>query len=182
MRVSILPYDPAWAAAFSQMRASLFTALDGVPVISIEHVGSTSVPGLAAKPIIDIDVIVAQDDIPRAMELLTAHGYTYNPETWGDRYSFRYNAHAHDAGATRPTEDGAVRRAVYLNAPTGEGLKNHRTVRDVLLRDPGLVEEYARVKMELVTREFEGIGSYGAAKSGILRKIMAKGSLAPKVV
>ncbi|KZP26090.1 UPF0157-domain-containing protein, partial [Athelia psychrophila] len=89
MWVSVLPYDPAWATAFSQMRTSLSAALEGVPVISIEHVGSTSVPGLAAKPIIDIDIIVAPEDIPSAMELLTAHGYTYAPEPRGiDRYSF----------------------------------------------------------------------------------------------
>ncbi|KZP32779.1 hypothetical protein FIBSPDRAFT_721958 [Athelia psychrophila] len=183
MWVSVLPYDPAWATAFSQMRTSLSAALEGVPVISIEHVGSTSVPGLAAKPIIDIDIIVAPEDIPSAMELLTAHGYTYAPEPRGiDRYSFRYNAHAHDSGATRPTEDGAVRRAVYLNVPTGVALQNHLAVRDVLLRDPGLVEEYARVKTELATREHENIGYYGLGKNGILRKILAKGNLAPEVV
>ena len=62
-KVVVVPYDPAWPAQFAAIRASLAAALAaaGTAYISIEHVGSTSVPGLWAKPQLDIDVVVADD-------------------------------------------------------------------------------------------------------------------------
>lgn len=178
MRVSVVPYDPAWATSFSRIRDTLGTALEGIAIAGIEHVGSTSVPGLAAKPIIDIDIIVSPEHITEAMNKLNASGYTYNPEPRGiDRYSFRYNAHKHDSGAVQSTEDGDIRRAVYLNVPSGVALRNHLAVRDVLLKDPELVEEYSNVKLELAKNEFEGIGYYGLGKNVILKKILGKGNL-----
>jgi GrpB-like predicted nucleotidyltransferase (UPF0157 family) len=59
LRIAILDYDPLWAEHFVRIKAELLTALAKVPIVTVEHVGSTSVPGLAAKPIIDIDVVVA---------------------------------------------------------------------------------------------------------------------------
>ena len=55
--IVVTEYDPAWPARFERLRAEYAAAMDaaGVPVVAIEHVGSTSVPGLAAKPVIDCD-------------------------------------------------------------------------------------------------------------------------------
>ena len=58
--VVVVPYDPEWPRRFEALRVPIWNALRGV-AIAIEHVGSTSVPGLAAKPVIDIDVIVPSD-------------------------------------------------------------------------------------------------------------------------
>lgn len=176
MQITILEYDPAWALDFQRIKSTLLATLESVPVSSIEHVGSTSVPGLAAKPIIDIDIVVEPKYIPVTCALLATNGYTYNPEPWFDRMSFRYDKHAHDAGASRPTEDGDTRRAVYVNMPDGEMLKNHLLVRKVLSESPELVAEYSEVKRELAKREFKGIGEYGGAKRAILQKIMLRGT------
>jgi GrpB-like predicted nucleotidyltransferase (UPF0157 family) len=178
MQITVLEYNPEWANAFQRIKASLLTILNSIPISSIEHVGSTSIPGLAAKPIIDIDVVVEPKHIPMTCALLSTNGYTYNPEPWGiDRMSFRYDKHTHDAGATRPTEDGDLRRAVYVNIPEGEMLRNHLLVRKVLSGCPELVAEYSEVKRELARREWKGIGAYGGAKTAILERIMARGEL-----
>jgi GrpB-like predicted nucleotidyltransferase (UPF0157 family) len=178
MQITVLEYNPEWANAFQRIKASLLTILNSIPISSIEHVGSTSIPGLAAKPIIDIDVVVEPKHIPMTCALLSTNGYTYNPEPWGiDRMSFRYDKHTHDAGATRPTEDGDLRRAVYVNIPEGEMLRNHLLVRKVLSGCPELVVEYSEVKRELAKREWKGIGAYGGAKTAILERIMARGEL-----
>ena len=83
----------------------------------------------------------------------------------------------HDSGASRPTEDGEVRRAVYLNMPTGISLQNHLAVREVLRSDPQLVEEYSEVKRRLAEQQFSGIGAYGSAKSAPLRKILQRSDI-----
>jgi GrpB-like predicted nucleotidyltransferase (UPF0157 family) len=176
MQITVLEYDPEWANTFQRIKISLLAILDSTPISSIEHVGSTSIPGLAAKPIIDIDIVVEAKHIPMTCALLSTNGYTYNPEPWGiDRMSFRYDKHTHDSGASRPTEDGDIRRAVYVNIPEGEMLRNHLLVRKVLSRCPELVTEYSELKRELAKREWKGIGAYGGAKTKILEKIMARG-------
>jgi GrpB-like predicted nucleotidyltransferase (UPF0157 family) len=71
LQVAVLDYDPQWAAQFQRIKNEILTALAKVPVIAVEHVGSTSVPGLAAKPIIDIDVVVASEHFPVAASALS---------------------------------------------------------------------------------------------------------------
>ena len=179
MQITICEYDPAWTHSFQRIKNELLATLKDVPITSIEHVGSTAIPGLAAKPIIDIDIIVEPKYIPITCALLSTNGYTYNPEPWGiDRMSFRYNKHTLDSGATRPTEDGDIRRAVYVNIPTGDSLRSHLLVKTALSKHAELVAEYSEVKRELAKKQFSGIGEYGRAKSAVLQKIMSKGDLA----
>jgi len=180
LKIQISEYDPTWPAIFERIKESLTAILtaSGVPILAIEHIGSTSVPNLAAKPIIDIDIVVAPTSITAAYQALSFGGYAFNPENTGiDRMSFRWNGHTHDSGASRPTEDGEVRRAVYLNMPGGVSLQNHLAVREVLRRDEGLREEYSEVKRRLAEQEFSGIGAYGGAKSAVLRKILGRSEI-----
>ena len=83
--IVVSDYDAAWSAMFEQERRSLHTAL-GPLVLTIEHIGSTAVPGLAAKPIIDLQASVRSLAEPqsRCVEPLQALGYTYLPkyEAW----------------------------------------------------------------------------------------------------
>src|ERR1017187_913865 len=75
MRVTVRTYDPQWPRDFERIKLDLEAALRGVNLLRIEHVGSTSVPGLAAKPILDIDVVVPVEAVPLVVALLTAIGY-----------------------------------------------------------------------------------------------------------
>src|SRR4051812_40991976 len=89
MVVHVESYSPAWPAQFEKVAAQLRAALATVPTATIEHVGSTSVPGLAAKPILDIDVIVPGDDIADAVEALERAGYTHRGDLGiADREAF----------------------------------------------------------------------------------------------
>ena len=191
LRIAVLDYDPLWAEHFVRIKAELLTALAKIPIITVEHIGSTSVPGLAGKPIIDIDVVVAPEYYAvaaSALSTLKGHfkfemlilaigyaGYVFKPEPGGmDRMSFRYAAHELDSGATKPTEDGDVRRAVYLVMPNAESYRNHLAVRQVLLSHAELRHEYAEVKRNLAKGEFESIGHYGAGKTEVLQRILAR--------
>ena len=72
-----MPYDPQWEAAFEAIRKELCEAL-GELALRIEHVGSTSVPGLSAKPIIDIDVVISGYDVfPETVNRLSQAGYLH---------------------------------------------------------------------------------------------------------
>jgi GrpB-like predicted nucleotidyltransferase (UPF0157 family) len=105
-------------------------------------------------------------------------GYIFKPEPTGiDRMSFRYLTHALDSGAAKPTEDGDIRRAVYLVMPTAVSYRNHLAVRQVLLEHPELLLEYADVKKRLALEHFKGIGQYGAGKNEVLQKILARSDL-----
>lgn len=178
LQIAIQEYDPAWAHHFQRIRSELAEILVDVSCLSIEHVGSTAIPGLAAKPIIDIDIVVEPRFFPSAASALSYGGYIFKPEPTGiDRMSFRYVAHALDSGAAKPTEDGDIRRAVYLVMPTASSLRNHLAVRKVLLSRPDLVEEYAVVKRQLAKQEFESIGQYVMGKSVVLQKIFAESDL-----
>ncbi len=75
--VVVVPHDPAWVAAFEALRA-VYVASLGDLALAIHHVGSTSVPGLAAKPIIDVDVeIRSREILPSVVRALAALGYRH---------------------------------------------------------------------------------------------------------
>lgn len=79
--VQVHDYDPSWPAEFTRLAHELGTVL-GPLASAIEHIGSTSVPGLAAKDCIDLTVLVARVDDPLIVERLTAAGYRLRPEPW----------------------------------------------------------------------------------------------------
>lgn len=174
-------YNPGWATEFKRIRAELLGILKNVRVLAIEHVGSTANPGMVAKPIIDIDIIVPSTDFPQAVAYLARNGYTYNPEPHFDRVSMRYDAHEvkgqeHDSGAFYPTPDGRMRRAVYVVMPCSQQLRDHLVIRKALAEHPELLQEYSRIKMEYYEQEFKDGGfatweEYNGKKSGILQRI-----------
>lgn len=161
MRIEVVAYDPGWPERFEAIRAQLGEALNAVEVLAIEHVGSTSVPGLAAKPVIDVDVVVAAERVPEAIKALEAVGYRH----LGD-------LGIEDRQAMAPPDDG-VRRNVYVIAADSLALRNHLGVRAVLRSRPDLRARYGRLKLDLAERDFTDIGEYVEAKSDVLAEILA---------
>ena len=95
--IVVVEYDPAWPQRFEQLRREYAAALAaaGVPVTAIEHVGSTSVPGLAAKPVIDCDIVVAEQDVTAASQVLTSLGFRPEGELGIPlRWAFKESSHA----------------------------------------------------------------------------------------
>jgi GrpB-like predicted nucleotidyltransferase (UPF0157 family) len=181
LKIDVIEYNPQWRAHFEQIRNELEYALsDFLPpnTFEIYHVGSTSVPGLAAKPIIDIDIVVAPDLIMEATQALTSYGYTYAYERGGiDRMVFRYNKHKLDSGASTPTEDGTPRRAVYLNKIGGAALTNHLALRELLRTNEKVRDEYGALKLQLAKEDHASIGAYGGKKHGLISNMLEQSGL-----
>ena len=164
--IVISDYDPSWPARFERLAAEYSGALAaaGVPVVAIEHVGSTSVPGLAAKPIIDCDIVVEEEHVEAASAVLVGLGFT----PLGDlgiplREAFKEPERL--AGTN-----------TYVIVAGSLGLKNHLAVRDTLRADPGLRNEYAAVKMR-VCATAKDLYEYGAGKNAVVQRILAAAGL-----
>jgi GrpB-like predicted nucleotidyltransferase (UPF0157 family) len=166
MRVIVVPYDPSWPSTFQILKANLENILSKITYISIEHVGSTSVPSLCAKPIFDVDIVVSKDsDVIHVTDCLATHGYQYQ----GDGgIAGRHMLRAPDRNPSRN---------VYICVDGCLALRNHLAVRDILREDNMLRGEYARLKMELSEREWTHLGEYVEAKSSVLQKILQQAGI-----
>lgn len=160
-RVVVREPDPAWAEQFAALRATLAATL-GDTAEAIEHVGSTSVAGLAAKPVLDVDVVVpTRADLPAAIEKLGALGY----EPRGD-----LGVPDREAFFAPPS---AVRQHLYVCPRDSLALRNHLAVRDHLRAHPEARAKYAATKRALAERHPEDIDAYVEGKSQVLREILA---------
>ena len=136
--VVVEPYDEAWKNDFLAIRDELNAVLDGL-VLRIEHVGSTSVAGLSAKPIIDIDVVIEDRTcLPGVVSALRSIGYTHEGNLGiPGREAFKYEDKSHLRS-----------HHLYVCAQDSEELKRHIAFRDYLRSDPAAVAEYSRIKEE----------------------------------
>jgi GrpB-like predicted nucleotidyltransferase (UPF0157 family) len=162
--VVIADYDPSWPATFQQLRDRLATTL-GPLAVAIEHVGSTAVPGLAAKPIIDLDVVIAnRADLPAVIQRLRRLGY--QPE--GDlgvpgREAFT-------------TPAGAPSHHLYVCAVGTPALDRHLAFRDVLRADSNLADAYGDLKRTLAARLGHDRLAYTEAKGAFVERVLAEAS------
>jgi GrpB-like predicted nucleotidyltransferase (UPF0157 family) len=163
--ITVVEYDSAWPGRFEQLRQEYAAAMAaaGVPVVAIEHVGSTSVPGLAAKPIIDCDIIVAEPDVAAASQALARLGFT----PMGDlgiplRWAFKEPARL--AGTN-----------TYVIVEGCLSLRNHLAVRDTLRADASLRDQYAAVKRRVGAAA--DIDEYGRGKNAMVQQILAAAGL-----
>lgn len=165
MAVTVVPYAPAWPVQFAHVAATLRVALRDVRIIGIEHVGSTSVPGLAAKPVIDIDVVVSRAQVRPAIDALVAVGYAHRGDLGvQDRESLA-------APDTDPL------RNVYVCVENTLHLRNHLAVRNILRARSDLRDRYGAVKMQLAGDPTMEIPTYLALKSPILQEILTLSDL-----
>ncbi len=164
--ISVVDYDPAWPGRFDRLRREYASALEtaGVPVVGIEHVGSTSVPGLAAKPVIDCDIVVAERDVAAASLTLVGLGFAPLGELGIPlRWAFR------EPPRLAPTN-------TYVVVDGSLSLRNHLAVRDILRADPDLRDEYAAVKRR-VGATAANIDEYGQGKNAMVQRILAAAGL-----
>jgi GrpB-like predicted nucleotidyltransferase (UPF0157 family) len=160
----VQPYNPEWPVWFDQIRAALEAALDGAH-LDIEHVGSTAVPGMSAKPIIDIDIVIANDRFEVVKESLTRLGYDHRGdlgiigrEAFGltDDQPLKAQLPPHHLYVC-PEESPELKRHLYFR----EWLKRNQPERDYYAHKKMLIAElcdhdrrmYAQVK-EIVLAEF----------------------------
>ena len=160
-RIAVVQYDPRWPGEFERIRQELEAALGNL-VLRTEHVGSTSVPGLAAKPIIDLDVVIG-DDVPMAAVVmeLDAIGYTHEGDLGiPGREAFSYVGKTH-----------LQKHHLYVCWESSPELKRHLAFRDYLRKHPEVLAEYAAVKQEAALRYPEDIDGYIAHKTSCILRI-----------
>lgn len=142
----LVPYDPAWPERFAQLHAVYAAALEGL-IVTIEHVGSTAVPGLLAKPILDIDIVIpTRDAFPEVAVRLEALGYRHNGDQ-GIPGREVFKASESTAPYTEPRQEWMAHHLYVCPAESTE-LRRHLQFRDALWCRADLRVEYARLKTE----------------------------------
>ena len=159
--VIVLPYDENWKNEFEKIRHELSEAL-GELALSIEHVGSTSVQGLSAKPIIDIDVVI--NDISLLNDViasLQSIGYKHEGDLGiPGREAFKYDGKEH-----------LMKHHLYVCAKDSLELKRHISFRDYLKSHPEAISEYSRTKEEGALLYPYDIDKYIEYKSPFIERI-----------
>jgi GrpB-like predicted nucleotidyltransferase (UPF0157 family) len=153
--IAVVDYDPSWPAMFETLHERISKAL-GDRALAIEHVGSTSIPGLAAKPVIDLDVLVRATDVPAAISALENVGYRH----WGalgieGREAFHWPA-------------GTERDHLYVCPENSVAFSNHLAFRDHLRANPQAASNYAQLKRELAPRHRHDGVAYTEGKSAFI--------------
>lgn len=158
--ITVVDHDPAWPAVFETLRTRVLDALDDLAA-AIEHVGSTAVPGLAAKPVIDIDVVVrTPSTAPKAIARLSTLGYVHRGQLGVEgREAFRPPA-------------SLPRHHLYLCVEGNLALANHLAIRDALRANPELAAEYGALKQRLAAEFPHDSDRYTAGKTAFLLHVL----------
>jgi GrpB-like predicted nucleotidyltransferase (UPF0157 family) len=145
--IEIIDYDPSWPITFGALRDVLLRNVQGL-IVKIEHVGSTSVHGLAAKPIIDIDVVMpGKSVLPQIIQQLKKLGYEYESNLGID------DRHAFARTSIYTPNDGRntvwPRHHLYCCTEGSFSLTNHLLFRNYLRRHPEKSAQYGNLKKQL---------------------------------
>jgi GrpB-like predicted nucleotidyltransferase (UPF0157 family) len=161
--IVVVPYDPDWAKEFSKIEKELLVAISDV-VLSIEHVGSTSVTGLYAKPIIDIDIVADNDMFAQVKEKLKEIGYEHVGDLGIEsREAFSYKNKEH-----------LMEHHLYVCNKNASELKRHITFRDYLRLHDDERDRYSRIKIEMAEKFPHDIDNYLLGKQSVILDIYKK--------
>jgi len=160
--VIVLDYDPNWPGLFQSLRKRIADAL-GDLAAAIEHVGSTAVPDLAAKPIIDIDVLLASEAmLPAAIERLASLGYVHRGNLGiPEREAFL-------APANDPPHH------LYVCPPCSAEFRRHVAFRDYLRAYPKEARIYGDLKIAIAERFREDRPAYSTAKGEFVAELTSR--------
>ena len=161
-RVEVREYNPEWKNAFERVYEHVWPAVQHCS-LSLEHVGSTSVPGLAAKPIIDACIVVASPrDIPYVVKALTKLGYEHRGELGvPGREAFKASA-----GLALP------KHHLYASVRGSMSLRNHLGFRDYLRSHPDAAKEYGELKLRLAKKYPDDIDNYIHGKTDFVLVVL----------
>ena len=160
-RVTVVPYDKAWKSAFEKIKSEIEFAI-GDLIVGIEHIGSTSVKGLSAKPCIDIDVIIKDysvfDEIVRKLGTI---GYIHEGNLGiKDREAFKYTEKTH-----------LMTHHLYVCPKSSEELRRHIGFRDFLRSNPEAVKKYSLIKEKAARLFPDDIDGYIKYKSPCIEEL-----------
>lgn len=171
-RIVVKDYDPRWATDFLRLR-DLLARHVGADALAIEHVGSTSVPGLAAKPIIDLDIIVRdKQGVEKVVADLEKLGYRHEGDLGikgREAFSRRDSSVPDDySGQTWPEHH------LYVCVAGCASVENHLQVRDYLRAHPDKARQYGELKKRLAVECAGNIDLYVERKTAFILSILAE--------
>lgn len=157
--VRLLPHQEIWAELFEEEKAQLEAAI-GPYILDIQHVGSTSIPGIPAKPIIDIGVAVRNfEEAAVCIEPIVQLGYVYRGENGiPRRHYFR--------------KGNPCTHHLHMNEITGVDWQNQILFRDFLRINPEVASEYGRLKSKLAKRHKSDREGYLQAKAPFIENVL----------
>ena len=159
--IEVREYDSDWSRQFQVYASTLNRAL-GKLAMSIEHVGSTSIVGLAAKPIIDIDIVISSRLLlKQVIEKLASIGYSHQ----GNLNILGREAFTH-------SEDN--QHHLYVCSIDTPNLHNHLIFRDYLRTHSNVVREYSKLKLQLAIQYRDDREGYTRSKTKFIQSILAK--------
>ena len=162
-RVVVEKWNPQWKYEYEKIVASLGKDII-YNSIKIEHVGSTSVEGLSAKPVIDLDIVIEKDKFAIIKELLNKKGYEHEGDLGIEgREAFSYSG-----------KEELMTHHLYVCPKDSKELFKHITFRDFLKNNPALAAEYSKVKEQAAVLYPDDIDKYMEFKSEIIEKIYKK--------
>ena len=162
-RVVVEKWNPQWKYEYEKIVASLGKDII-YNSIKIEHVGSTSVEGLSAKPVIDLDIVIEKDKFAIIKELLNKKGYEHEGDLGIEgREAFSYSG-----------KEELMTHHLYVCPKDSKELFKHITFRDFLKNNSALASEYSKVKEQAAVLYPDDIDKYMEFKSEIIEKIYKK--------
>lgn len=162
-RVVVEKWNPQWKYEYEKIVASLGKDII-YNSIKIEHVGSTSVEGLSAKPVIDLDIVIEKDKFAIIKELLNKKGYEHEGDLGIEgREAFSYSG-----------KEELMTHHLYVCPKNSKELFKHITFRNFLENNPALAAEYSKVKEQAAVLYPDDIDMYMEFKAKIIEKIYKK--------
>lgn len=169
-KIVIHDYNPAWTLEFDALKAIFIKHIVG-EIIGVEHVGSTSIPGLKAKPIIDIDIVVSdKNQLKIVIGKLEKLGYRHVGDLGitGREAFKRKDSKTPDTGSKRSW----MKHNLYVCIQGSIGLANHLNFRDYLRAHPEKTVEYSKLKQKLAKEFTYDIDAYIDGKTDFIVEIL----------
>jgi GrpB-like predicted nucleotidyltransferase (UPF0157 family) len=162
--IEVVDYDPCWPRLFAEISTEV-SALLGDRLLSIDHIGSTSVPGLAAKAKIDLDAVVISDTfLPAAIEIVRAADFVFHGDTGEQRWAFTRDHQAYGF-------------KLYLCGPNNRAHRERILFRDYLRDHPERARAYADLKRRLAAEASRDWDFYTGGKTAFVSETVRLAAL-----
>lgn len=160
-KIVVVPFDKTWKILFEQIKKEIQNAI-GDMIIGIEHIGSTAVDGMSAKPCIDIDVVIKDySTFDAIVEKMKSIGYIHEGDLGiKDREAFDYTDKPH-----------LYPHHLYICPQYSEELRRHITFRDFLRNNPDAVKKYSKIKEEAAELFLNDIEKYIEYKTPCIEEL-----------
>jgi len=160
-QIVVLDSSAVWQREFIRLCVHLTSFLEA-DCLAIRHVGSTAVPGLAAKPVLDIDIVMnSPHDLEKLRKILEKRGYYYRGELGiAGRFAFGYGS------------SSFMRHHLYVVQPQAQSYLDHLALREGLKSDSQAIANYAQTKRTMAKRHPQDIDAYIDGKTQVIKEIM----------